>query len=137
MRLLDEKNSEGGFLLEGKEREQKENYAFELENSVKRADVLYENLDVKEITKEINIARTRINEGNISNREKRILEKEIIVAESKIEMAKVSIEKAFDNVKKSGIFQSKGKTPVLKIIENSLLPNYLIENHSNFIEWFK
>ena len=125
MRLLDEKNSEGGFLLEGKERKQKENYAFELENSVKRADVLYENLDVKEITKEINIARTRINEGNISNREKRILEKEIIVAESKIEMAKVSIEKAFDNVKKSGIFQSKGKTPVLKIIKNSKEPNAL------------
>ena len=25
----------------------------------------------------------------------------------------------------------------LKIIENSLLPNYLIENRSNFLEWFK
>ena len=125
MRLLTETNAEGDYLLEGKERKQKENYAIELENSLLRADTSFYNKDVGELTSEINSARTKINEGNISNREQRILEKEIIVAESKIEIAKVGIEKSFDNVKKSGVFQSKGKTPVLKIIRNEKEPNAL------------
>jgi len=125
MRLLTETNAEGDYLLEGKERKQKENYAIELENSLLRADASFYNKDVGELTSEINSARTKINEGNISNREQRILEKEIIVAESKIEIAKVGIEKSFDNVKKSGVFQSKGKTPVLKIIRNEKEPNAL------------
>jgi hypothetical protein len=125
VRLLDETNTDGEFKLKGQERTQKENYASELRNSLLRADNSFYNKEVSELTKEINRARSKINEGNISNREKRILEKEIIVAESKIEMTKVGIKKSFNNIKKSGVFQSKGKTPVLKIIRNEKEPNAL------------
>ncbi|MDH3879250.1 MAG: hypothetical protein OET18_15510, partial [Desulfobacterales bacterium] len=125
VRLLDETNTDGEFKLKGKERTQKENYALELENSLLRADNSFYKKDVGKLTDEINSARSKIDEGNISNREKRILEKEIIVAESKIEMTKVGIKKSFNNIKKSGVFQSKGKTPVLKIIRNEKEPNAL------------
>jgi len=101
---LNEQNEKGDLKIQGLERQKKINIATVLKTDLIQADKSFYDQDVSGLVNTIKKAKNNILSGELTSRQKRLLEKEIAVAESKIEMVKLNIEKSFKNIENSGIF---------------------------------